>query len=67
MKVPVYVVGIDFHNGKAFIKNVRAGATKGFTGISTQRPLNCRAIRHLWNEVEEFWKSRPDGLKTSGF
>jgi hypothetical protein len=67
MKVPVYVVGIDVLSDKAYIKNVRAGATRGFTSISTRRPLNCRAIRQLWNEVEAFWKSRPDGLTTSIF
>jgi hypothetical protein len=67
MKVPVYVVGIDVLSGKACIKNVRFGATKGFSGISTRRPLNCRAIRQLWNEVEAFWKSRPEGLTTSIF
>src|SRR5438128_869782 len=67
MKVPVYVVAIDVLSGKAYIKNVKAGATRGFTGISTRRPLNCKAIRQLWNEVEAFWKSRPEGLTTSIF
>jgi hypothetical protein len=67
MKVPVYVVGIDILSGKAYIKNIKAGATKGFTGISTRRPLNCRAIRKLWNEVEAFWKSRPQGMTRSHF
>jgi hypothetical protein len=69
MKVPVYVVAIDVRSDKikAYIKNVKAGATRGFTGISTRRPLNCKAIRQLWNEVEAFWKSRPAGLTTSVF
>lgn len=67
MKVPVYVVGIDVLSGKAHIKHVKAGASRGFNGISTRRPLNCRAIRQLWHEVEAFWKSRPEGLTTSAF
>jgi hypothetical protein len=67
MKVPAYVVGIDVLSGKAYIKNVKAGAAKGFTGISTRRPLNCKAIRKLWNEVEAFWKGRPQGLMNSAF
>ena len=67
MKVPVYVVAIDVLSGKAFIKNVRAGTTKGFASISTRRPLNCRAIRELWDEVETFWNSRPKGLTSSVF
>ncbi len=67
MRLPVYIVGIDVLSGKAYIKNVTAGATKGFSGISTRRPLNCRAIRQLWDEVEDFWRSRPEGLTTSIF
>jgi hypothetical protein len=67
MKVPVYVVGIDIRSGKAYIRNVPAGATKGFVGIPTRRPLNCKAIKKLWNEVEAFWISRPAGMTSSGF
>jgi hypothetical protein len=67
MKVPAYVVGIDIRSGKAYIRNVPAGATKGFTGISTRRPLNCRAIKKLWNEVNDFWSSQPAGMTSSSF
>jgi hypothetical protein len=67
MKVPVYVVAVDVLSGRAYVKHVKAGATRGFHGISARRPLNCRAIRQLWNEVEAFWKSRPEGLTTSVF
>ena len=67
MKVPAYVVGIDIHSGKAYIRNVPAGATKGLTGISTGRPLNCKAIKRLWYEVEHFWSSRPAGMTSSAF
>src|SRR2546425_1077667 len=41
MKVPVYVVAIDVLSGKVYIKNVKAGATRGFSGISTRRSLNA--------------------------
>src|SRR4051794_32669495 len=47
MKVPAYVVGIDVLSGKAYIRHVPAGTTKGFTGISTRRPLDCKAIKKL--------------------
>lgn len=67
MKVPVYVVGIDVHSENAYIRHVPAGATKGFTGISTRSPLNCEAIKRLWNEVEDFWNSRPAGMTSSAF
>lgn len=65
MKIPAYVVGIDVLSGKAYIQHIPAGTRKGFTSISTRRPLNCKAIKMIWNEVEEFWKSRPTGMKDS--
>lgn len=67
MKVPAYVVGIDVLSGEAYIRHVAAGATKGFTGISTLRKLNCKAIKKLWTEVENFWNTRPGGLTVSNF
>lgn len=67
MKIPAYVVGVDVLSGKAYIRHVKAGAKKGFAGISTRRPLNCRAIRKLWHEVEDFWNSRPQGMTASNF
>ena len=67
MRLPAYVVGIDVISGAAYIRHVPAGAATGFAGISVRRPLNCRAIRKLWNEVEEFWNSRPQGMADSDF
>jgi hypothetical protein len=67
MKIPAYVVGVDVLSGRAYIAHVKAGATKGFTGISTRQVLNCVAIKKLWKEVEDFWKSRPHGLSDSAF
>ena len=66
MKVPAYVVGVDVHSEKAYIRHVPAGTTKRFRGIPTRRPLNCRTIKKLWAEGEQFWKTRPEGLTTSG-
>jgi hypothetical protein len=67
MRVPAYVVGIDIFSGGAYIRNVPAGTRRGFNGISTRRPLNCKAIKKLWDEVEKFWKARPQGMTTSQF
>jgi len=67
MKVPAYVVGIDVHSGRAFIKHVPAGSTSGFSGILVRQPLNCIAIKRVWTEVEAFWISRPQGMTTSDY
>ncbi|HTU20655.1 MAG TPA: hypothetical protein VMG10_21525 [Gemmataceae bacterium] len=67
MKVPAYVVGIDIVSGRAYVKNVKAGATKGFTGISVRNRLNCNAIKIIWKEVEAFWQTRPQGMTSSAF
>ncbi len=65
MKVPVYFVGIDAISGRAYIRHVPAGTKKGFKGVYTRRPLNCQAIRKIWNEVEEFWTLLAGGMTTS--
>ncbi|MGH7168996.1 MAG: hypothetical protein ACRELG_01795, partial [Gemmataceae bacterium] len=67
MKVPAYVVGIDIVSGRAYVKNVKAGATKGFTGISVRNRLNCNAIKKIWKEVKAFWQTRPQGMTSSAF
>jgi hypothetical protein len=67
MKAPAYVVGIDVLAGKAYIRHVPAGATRGFAGISTRHPLNCKTIKQLWNEVQDFWDTRPAGMSGSSF
>jgi len=67
MAMPAYVVGIDVWTGEGYIRPVLSGATKGFTGISTRSRLNCRAIRKLWQEVEDFWNQRSGGFDSSEF
>src|SRR5262245_14255326 len=64
MKVPAFVVGIDVHSGACYLKHIPAGTKKGFESMSTRRPLNCQTIRRLWAKVEEFWNSRPQGMKS---
>ena len=66
MAVPVFVVGVDVISGVAYYRQVPAGAAKGFTGISVRRRLGCSAIRKLWEKVEEFWNSRPQGMSDAG-
>jgi hypothetical protein len=66
-KLPAYVVGIDAISEAAYIQHVPAGAKRGFAGISCRVRLDCKTIRKLWNEVEDFWASRPAGLGASGF
>jgi len=65
MKVPAYLVGIDVLSGRAYIRHIPAGTTKGFKGVFTRNPLNCKAIKKIWKDVEEFWKSRPAGMTKS--
>lgn len=67
MKVPAFIVGIDVLSGASYVKHVPAGTTRGFKSMSTRYPLNCRSIRRLWVEVEDFWNSRPQGMTSSGF
>jgi hypothetical protein len=67
MKIPAYVVGVDVLSDRLYLQHVPAGTVGGFTSMSTRSPLDCRAIRTLWEEVENFWNARPLGMQASAF
>lgn len=57
---PTYVVGIDIDSECGFIKRISKDQDKEFVGISAlpRHRLNCRSIKKLWSEVEQFWKNQ---------
>jgi hypothetical protein len=65
MGMPAYVVGIDIVSEKAYIKAITPSIKRGMSGIPTRAPLNCKTIRKLWDEVEDFYQKRPGALMTS--
>ena len=62
---PTYVIGIDIQRECGFVVPITAQMTKGFSRMSTRRPLNCKTIKAIWKEVDEYWKTKPAALHTS--
>ena len=64
---PAYVVGIDIDKECGFIIGITQASTGGLSGISTRHRLNCRTIKALWNEVNEYWRARKMLTRSSRF
>src|SRR5205085_1684776 len=56
--LPTYVVGIDIDLERGYVVAITQGSKGQISGIPTRKPLNCRTIKALWKEVDEYWKSR---------
>ena len=58
LNAPIYVIGIDIDNERGYITAVTRKMIGGISGISTRNVLNCRTLKMLWKEVDEYWKAR---------
>ena len=55
---PTFVVGIDIDKPLGFILAITETTAGGISGIPTRHALNCRSLRRLWREVDDYWKAR---------
>ena len=55
--IPVFVVGIDITNESGFILGI-TDKSKSISGVPVSNKLNCKAIKKLWNEVNDYWSAR---------
>jgi hypothetical protein len=67
MAVPAYVVGVDVYTNAVYIRAVLHGTTSGFTTMTTRFKLNCKRLKELWQEIQDFWNHRPQNFTTSAF
>ena len=67
LKLPAYVVGIDIDLVRGYLVAITQGTKGQISGIPIRKPLNCRTIKALWKEVDEYWKTRPTSLPKSLF
>jgi hypothetical protein len=69
MPAPTYVVGIDVSKpmGQGYIMAIDRLVTKGINGLPTKYPLDCRALKTLWNEVDTYWKAKDMLMAKSAF
>jgi hypothetical protein len=64
---PTYVIGIDEPQEKAYIVAVYGAMNKKISSLSTAHELNSTTLKHLWDEVREYWKAKDMAQKTSQF
>jgi hypothetical protein len=55
---PTYVVGIDIENVRGFIIAITQSSTGGIYGIPTRFSLNCRTLKALWKEADDYWTAK---------
>jgi hypothetical protein len=55
---PTYVAGIDIDRVCGYIVGVTQASTSGIYGIPVRHSLNCRTLKALWKEVDEYWKAK---------
>jgi hypothetical protein len=60
-----YVVGIDIQKERGYILAITSATKRGFSRLPTKHPLNCKTIKALWNEVDDYWKSMKAMLPSS--
>jgi hypothetical protein len=64
---PAYVVGIDIERVCGYITAITEASSGGIHGIPVRNSLNCRTLRALWKEVDDYWKARSVLARRSRF
>jgi hypothetical protein len=55
---PAYVVGVDIDRVCGYIVAITQASTGGIHGIPVRNSLNCRTLKALWREVDDYWKAK---------
>lgn len=64
---PTHIVGVDENAESAYIISANATVSKDLPSIPITYPLDAANLARLWNEVDNYWKSRNMELKNSVF
>lgn len=64
---PTYIVGVDEAAESAYIISANTTVRKDLPRIPIIYPLDAANLAKLWNEVDNYWKSRNMELKNSVF
>jgi hypothetical protein len=64
---PTYIVGVDEIAESAYIISANTPVRKDLPSIPIMYPLDTANLAKLWNEVDNYWKSRKMELKNSVF
>ncbi len=55
---PTFVVGIDVDRVCGYIAAITQASDGGIHGIPVRHSLNCRTLKTLWREVDDYWKAK---------
>jgi hypothetical protein len=64
-RVPVYLVGVDVKEERAFVISARGKSVTSLTNMHTAFELTKATRRALWNEVRKHWASMPAPKKSA--
>lgn len=64
---PTYVVGVHETEERAFIISVHGEMREAISSITTGHELTPDNLKHLWDEVRDFWRGRDMGRTGSRF
>jgi hypothetical protein len=64
---PTYIVGVDETAESAYIMSANTPVQKDLPSLPIMYPLDAANLAKLWNEVDNYWKSRKMELKNSVF
>jgi hypothetical protein len=64
---PTYVVGIDIDRNRGYITAITETSSGAISGIPTRNVLNCRSLKALWDEVDQYWRARSTLARGSRF
>ncbi|MCI0461188.1 MAG: hypothetical protein L0Z62_29930 [Gemmataceae bacterium] len=64
---PTYVIGIDERKERAYIVAVYGGMNKKISSLNTAHELTPTTLKHLWDEVSDYWKDKDMRQKSSRF
>jgi Domain of unknown function (DUF4365) len=55
---PTFVIGIDVDSERGYIVAITQASAGGIHGIPVRHSLNCRTLKALWREVDDYWKAK---------
>lgn len=64
---PAYVIGVHENEERAFVVSVHGTMNKAIPSITADHELTCGTLKHLWDEVREFWRGREMTRHSSRF
>lgn len=55
---PAFLVGIDIASGNGYFVQLTARSPRSFASIPLRHRLNCKNIKKIWQQVDDYWRAR---------